>query len=498
MQMRACLARWTVLVVSTAIVVTGCADDPASISAPQTAGVPTSASLSVASGIPTGKTVVVFRDTAAIPAAGLALINTLGGTVSTNWSDIGVVFVTGLSVEALASLSASDLVAAVGNDRILNWLPRTKIGGTVQLADALAAPSNDPSRARYYADGTQWNMKVIGADKAWAAGLQGRPSVRVAIVDTGIDYGHRELRTLVDEPASASFTSLIVSEGDVGVEVPVEPQVPGDAPYMDNHFHGTHVASTVASNNISVASIAPDVTLIAVKVLNFLGSGTFESVASGIRHAAGPANSDVINMSLGAMVEPAEEGVPALLELMARVIRHAEKQGAIVINAAGNDAVNLDLGTVVSTPCEQATICVSATGPLLQQNFDQPATYTNYGITAIEVAAPGGNATDEEGGYVNKDLIIGACSRRASESSLNVCRTNVDGVNYFYVYAAGTSMASPHTAAMAAMIKSYNPTLSVSGLRARILKATDDVGVKGRDIYSNHGRINVAKALGLH
>lgn len=415
--------RWSVIVMPAILAVAACSDQPTSPSPVFRA--PSGPSLSTASGIPTGKTVVVFKDTSAIPAAGITLLNSLGGTVTTRWDNIGVAFVTGLSTTALTSLSASALVQAVGNDRILSWLPQTKV--LAVEGDALALPQNDPAKARYFADGTQWNMGIIGADKAWAAGMQGLPSTRVAIVDTGIDYGHREIRTLVDEAASASFSSLIVGEAGFEASVPVEPQVPGDAAYMDNHFHGTHVASTVASNNISVASIAPDITLIAVKVLNFQGSGTFEGVASGIRHAAGPANADVINMSLGATVPADEEGVPALLELMSRVIRDAEKQGTIVISAAGNDALDLDQGNLVSTPCEQSTICVSATGPLLQQNFDQPATYTNYGITAIEVAAPGGNATDEEGGYVNKDLIIGACSRRTSEPGLAVCRGNVDG-----------------------------------------------------------------------
>ena len=267
---------------------------------------------------------------------------------------------------------------------------------------------------------------------------------------------------------------------------------------MDNHFHGSHVASTIASNNISVASIAPQVTLIAVKVLNWQGSGSFEGVASGIRHAAGPANADVINMSLGAMVDPSEDGIPALLELMSRVIKDAEKQGTIVITAAGNDSYNLDQGTLVSTPCEQATVCVSATGPLLQQNFDQPAFYTNYGLSAIEVAAPGGNAdATDDTKYQQEDLIIGACSRRATDQTLAVCRTNTDGGVYFYAFAAGTSMASPHVAAEAALIKSYNPMLSVNGIRQKILAATDDIGVKGKDIYSNYGRINIAKAVGL-
>ena len=507
MSMRANLARWSVLVVPAAVLMAACSDAPTAVSSsPSTAPAPQSV-VNVSSAVLTGKTVVVFKDTSAIPFAGLALINSLGGVVTKRWDNIGVAFVGGLPLAAISTLKASGLVAAVGNDRYVNWLPRMSVR-TIQAKDALAVPNNNPANATYFADGTQWNMKVIGADKAWAAGKEGLHSTRVAIVDTGIDYGHRELRTLVDLSASKSFanTTYVPSCVDPAVpclptgdqEVPADVQLPTDSLFMDNHFHGSHVASTVASNNISVASIAPQVTLIAVKVLNWQGSGSFEGVASGIRHAAGPADADVINMSLGANVDPAEEGVPALLELMSRVIKDAERQGAIVITAAGNDGLNLDQGVLVSTPCEQATICVSATGPLLQQNFDQPASYTNFGITAIEVAAPGGNAhpTDDTQ-YQQEDLIIGACSRRATDQTLAVCRTNVDGANYFYAFAAGTSMASPHVAAEAALIKSYNPSLSVAGLKSKILSATDDIGVKGRDIYSNYGRINVAKALGL-
>jgi len=502
MSMRANLARWSVVALPLLAIVIACADDATNISAPR----PPEAvrgTVSSMDGVPTGKTVVVFRDTTSIPAGGLALINSLGGRVTTRWDNVGVAFVAGLSLGGLSTLRTSDLVAAVGNDRYINWLPRMTLKA-IAATDVLALPRNDPSKATYYASGVQWNMKQIKADRAWAAGKQGLPSTRVAILDTGIDYGHRELRTLVDLNASRSFTTSTYAGGGIvdgvsapNLEVPIDPQLPGDHPFMDNHFHGTHVASTVATNNISVASIAPDITLIAVKVLNWQGSGSFEGVAGGILYAAQDAGAHVINMSLGANIDGSDPDALALLELMSRTIKAAEKAGAIVVSAAGNSALNLDQGTLVSTPCEQSTVCVSATGPLLQQNFDQPATYTNFGITAIEVAAPGGNATDEEGGYQNEDLIMGACSRRASDATLNVCRTNVDGVNYFYVWAAGTSMASPHVAGMAALIKSYNPSLSVSGLRSKILGATDDVGVKGRDVYSNYGRINVAKALGL-
>ena len=491
MQHRATVARCAV--VSLVATLIACADHP---TAPSTHSfeVPGIAQRS-ASGAPTGRTVVVFKDTASVPASGLALITSLGGTATTSWDDIGVAIVSGLSINAIATLAASDLVAAVGNDRVLNWLPNLRIGAAVSDGPSLAS-HKDPTKARYYADGTQWSMRVIQADKAWAAGLQGTPTTRVAVLDTGIDYDHREMKGLVDLQASASFASIIVCEAGVCADVPYEPQQPGDLPFMDNHFHGTHVASTIASNSISVAPVAPHVTLIAVKVLSGTGSGSFEGVANGIRHAAGAANADVINMSLGAEIDYNEEGAPALLEFMARVIKAAEKAGTIVISAAGNSALNLDAGSLVATPCEQSTVCVSATGPLMQQNFDQPATYTNYGITAIEVAAPGGNASDTEE-YVNRDLIIGACSRRASSGTLVVCRTSTEGVAYFYAYAAGTSMASPHVAGLAALIKSHDPLISVNGIRSKLLHSADDIGVKGRDIYSNWGRINVAKALGI-
>ncbi|HEX2722716.1 MAG TPA: S8 family serine peptidase [Gemmatimonadaceae bacterium] len=498
------LARWSVAVLPAIAAISACTDSPTNISAPQQKEIIARAT-ELVSGVPTGKTVVVFKDATSIPLLGISLINSLGGVVTARWDEVGVAWVGGLSATALGTLRASDLVQAVGNDRYIKWLPQTTVRAA-QAKDVVALPTNNPANASYFADGTQWNMKTIGADKAWAAGKEGLHSTRVAIVDTGIDYGHRELRTLVDLSASKSFanttfTGICVDPAAPCVpnaELPTDNQLPTDSAFMDNHFHGSHVASTVASNNISVASIAPQVTLIAVKVLNWQGTGSFEGVASGIRHAAGPANADVINMSLGANVDPNEEGVPALLEMMARVIKDAEKQGTIVITAAGNDALNLDQGVLVSTPCEQATVCVSATGPLLQQDFDQPAFYTNYGLTAIEVAAPGGNAhpTDDTK-YQQEDLIVGACSRRATDATLTVCRTNVDGGVYFYAFAAGTSMASPHVAAEAALIKSYNPLLTVSGIKSKILSATDDVGVKGRDIYTNYGRINVAKALGL-
>lgn len=483
-------SRTTVSSLATALLLLACAETPTT----PTTLTPTKSTASLTSGVPVARAIVVFNDTASIPAAGLADIALLGGTVSTAYADIGVATVDGLSATALAQLNASSLVSGATFDRYLNWIPNVQ--GVAPVEATAVTPAGDPWNAGFYRDGRQWGPRIIEAEAAWRAGMLGTPTTRVGILDTGIDYTNRELAGLVDHAASRSFTNLFVSEGGVFVDIPIEPQQPGDQPYMDNHFHGTHVASTVAANARSVAGMTQFSTLVAVKVLNMLGSGTFEGVVAGILYAAGESNVDVINMSLGAEVDVNEEGVPALLEFMRRAIRQAEKQGTIVISAAGNSALNLDVGSIVATPCEQSTICVSATGPLLQQNFDQPASYTNYGKTAIHVAAPGGNFDPENGNDQTEDLIIGACSTRTTQPGLAPCRASQEGA-YFYVWAAGTSMATPHTSGLAALVKSVNPLLSVNGLRSRIFNTADDVGEKGRDVYSNHGRINARRAVGL-
>jgi hypothetical protein len=93
----------------------------------------------VTSGVPTGKTVVIFKDSAAIPQAGLALINSLGGIVTARWDNVGVAFVGGQSLDAHTTLKASNLIAAIGNDRYVNWLPRYSVRA-IKANDVLALP----------------------------------------------------------------------------------------------------------------------------------------------------------------------------------------------------------------------------------------------------------------------------------------------------------------------------------------------------------------------
>lgn len=469
-----------------AVVLAACADDPirpGAEPAPPSADVLTADSdLTL-----TGHTVVVFTDSTSVPETGLDLIAALGGTVTSSYDAIGTVFVAGLTDAAVETLRQSELVQDAGPDYELNWIPDVVYGEVFQ-GDDLDAASDDPTQASQY-NVWQWGPQRVEADRAWAAGYTGDAAIRVAILDTGIDFLHRELEGLVDLEASASF-------------VPTEPE------FDDHHFHGTHVASTVATNNVTVAGIAPHVTLIAVKVLSALGSGTFEGVIGGIMHAT-DVDAHVINMSLGAVFDRRLEGADALIEGMRRAVQYAGKNGTLVVSAAGNDAINLDDAgaPLVSTPCMQSHLCISATGPLdgqfdengpiLTENHDQPAYYTNYGFSAIHVAAPGGNAHPEDGVIRNTDLIVGALAGRCTTPGLApFCTVNNQPLVNFYAFAAGTSMATPHVSGAAALIQAqHGGALSPDELVERLTASADDVGEPGPDIYSNYGRINVYRAI---
>ena len=444
---------------------------------------------SVSSAAPTATSIVVFESEDGIPLAGLELVQLLGGTVTTRYDAIGVLFATDLTAAALATLRDSDLVLDAGPDYLLNWLPNVTVGDVVGLEDDGTPNTHDPERASRLKS-WQWGPQRVAATDAWRAGFRGSPVVKVAILDTGIDALHRELRGLVDISLSKSF-------------------IPSEPTFDDLHFHGTHVASTVSTNSVTVAGIAPHITLVAVKVLSFLGSGTFEGVIGGIMYAA-DIGSNVINMSLGAEFDRRLEGAKALIEAMRRSVQYAQSKNTLVISAAGNSSLNLDDAgaPIAAMPCMVSHICVSATGPLngqfdaagpiLTENHDQPAYYTNYGFSAIEVAAPGGNAnpddpTRSEGTWRVEDLIAGACAGRSTV--VPQCAVNNDVVA-FYVFAGGTSMATPHVSGAAALIASqYGGLISYEELLRRLTEYADDILEPGADIYSNYGRINVLRAI---
>ncbi len=238
----------------------------------------------------------------------------------------------------------------------------------------------------------QWHLRAMGAPHGWATTSRGE-GVVVAVVDTGVSKVEDLEGT--EMLKGASF-------------------VPGASSSADDQGHGTHVAGTIAqttNNGKGVAGVAPDATILPVKVLSRFGFGSAAWIAAGIDYAADE-GADVINLSLGG-------GYSGVIH---NAIKKARKRGVIVVAAAGNSGRR---GVGYPGAVEE-TIGVSATGP-----DGSLAPYSSYG-KGVDIAAPGGDKRQAHGG---------------------VLQNTIDGRGGdHYVEYQGTSMATPHVAGAAAIL----------------------------------------------
>jgi serine protease len=271
--------------------------------------------------------------------------------------------------------------------------------------------------------GIQYGLRHIRADRAW--GVSRGEGAVVAVIDTGVDFTHPDLEGKVLE--GKTFLSC----GDAGC---------GNGSWDNGHDHGTHVSGIVAAqgdNGEGVAGVAPEAEILPVRVLGADGRGSSLDTAIGMRWAADH-GADVINMSLGG--QPGVQLVgPVLFPEVQAAVDYAVSKGVVIVASAGNDDFPL-----CGTPAySDGIICVEAT-----QADRLPASYSNRGVKPdlITVAAPGGDmASVEERGDLCPSLIV---------STVPQGRADLCGHGEHYAGSAGTSMASPHVAGVAALLKS--------------------------------------------
>lgn len=428
------------------------------------------------------RSVVVFNGKA--PANFEAQVKALGGTVLLNHK-IGVAVISGLDSLADAKLKAKIGAAYVEAQPAFQLIEPAAITAPTLAALGTATPLSTANPADAILFAAQWNMRAIHADAAWKAGFLGSKTVRVAILDTGIDYELPDLAGLVDLSRSASFEPLD--------DIYAAAYFPDRNLTTDLHFHGTNVATQVSSNAWAFAGVTSKTTLMSVKVCSFYPGlrGGCHGVTEGILYAIDN-GADVINMSLGGWFQ--KSAYPGTVAAYNKIMNYAKQQGVTVVVAAGNDADDLDTqkniaikdaaGNIIdrthvpsffATYCDATqVICVSAV-----REGDVPASYTNYGRSAIDVAAPGGD---------RGEWVYSLCSQT---SLLYACD---DGL--YTIGVAGTSQATPHVSGLAAlMVQRYgrNP----SQIKNAIRQSADDLGQPGNDPYFGAGRINVARAVGL-
>lgn len=485
--------RSTSLAAAAVLALAACADQARNPLAPPTS---TAAAVSAPDDL-AGRYIVTFKGNG-VPKDLASRVAALGGKVESAYDALGVAVLSGLDESSSATFSSSSDIASVDADAMIS-LDETASVENVAEADAavVESPAAEsqlaPATAFFFA--RQWSYRAIFAPQAWAAGSLGSPSVRVAILDSGIDPTYPDLVGLVDPTRSTSF---VPSDNAL-----IAAFFPGRPTYTDLNAHGTHVASTVSSKAIVVAGVTSKTTLMAVKVLGANGRGAFSGIFSGIMYATDN-GADVINMSLGSVFSKKQS--QGFVGVLNRAVNYAHSKGVTTVVAAGNDGINLDSdGNGYAIFCSSSkVICVSATGPNRATTVNGPffpsldafAVYSNYGTSAIDVAAPGGNYDPATGTIAR---VWQACSRTwlvqtsPTAYAKSVCAANPTAA-YTLGY-VGTSMASPHVAGLAALMVQQggrNP----GQIRAMIQNSADDLGAPGADPLYGKGRINAARATG--
>lgn len=394
-----------------------------------------------------------------VPSDFATRVAALGGSVFSSMPQIGVVVTEGLTDDDARIIAGNDDVT---RDLTGTWVPAPDEmlpDVTGLSASAEIAETTSPFAAEYLP--SQWDMFQIHAPEAWAS-TTGTSKVRVAILDSGLDPDHVDQQGLIDAASSVAFV----------------PSTEGLPSWVDDNLHGTFVGGIVTSNNIGTAGVAPNVTLVAVKVIDAEGSGTVGATIAGIYYATN-IGVQIINMSLGLHIPKNAPGASTLLSAMNRAVNYAKSHGVLVVSAAGNDATDLQHDhDFIELPCEAGVqLCVSATG--IGDVFEG---YSNFGTNAVEVAAPGGDALE---------AIHGLCSSHAANPRAAQCK---DGQHYLFAF--GTSAAAPHASGLAAYLDShFGGALSPSQLIALISQYADDLGKPGADPFFGMGRINVIRSL---
>ncbi|WEH27179.1 S8 family serine peptidase [Streptomyces sp. AM 3-1-1] len=342
-------------------------------------------------------------------------------------------------VRALPSIGATAVTARKPAALWESLTGHARTSGTTRSFSASTGVGKVWLDARVEADMAESNEQ-IGTPRAWEAGLTGK-GVKVAVLDTGIDPDHPDLKGRV--VASKSFIE--------GQEV------------ADRNGHGTHTASTVggsgAASDGKEKGVAPDADLAVGKVLSDEGEGSESQIIAGMEWAAKDIDAKVVSMSLGSQ-EPSDGTDP-----MAQAVNTlTEETGALFVIAAGNYG---SPGSIGSPGAADDALTVGAV-----DSSDQAAYFTSKGPRYLDnglkpdVSAPG------------VDILAARSSLVAGEGA--------------YTTMSGTSMATPHVAGVAALLAQEHPDWDAARLKNALMSTSKTLDASAYDLGA--GRVSVPDA----
>ncbi|MET8025964.1 S8 family serine peptidase [Streptomyces avermitilis] len=391
-----------------------------------------------------------------------------GGTIVTSYDQIGVIVVHSANADFAKTVRRVRGVDSAGATRNapLPAQSTTDVGTpkaltSEEMESAQAVDGQDPLEP------LQWDLPAIQADKAHEKTL-GSPKVTVAVIDTGVDDTHPDIAPNFDREASVNCVTGKPDTTD-GAWRPSAAESP----------HGTHVAGEIAGakNGVGITGVAPGVKVAGIKVSTTGGYFYTESVVCGFVWAA-EHHVDITNNSyytdpwyFNCSDDPDQK---ALVDAITRASRYAEKKGTVNVAAAGNESYDLAADSITDpvspndgTPSDRVidpskcfdiptqlpgVVTVASTGAK-----GIKSSFSNYGLGVVDVAAPGGDSTRYQtpAPPATSGLILGP----------------LPGGTWGYM--AGTSMATPHVAGVAALIKSTHPHAPAALVKALLYAEAD-------------------------
>ena len=384
-------------------------------------------------------------------------------TTATNAADLGLA--AGWRAESLGEGFFVLTTPGAGLADVTGWAAGSPLVASVEpdFVIAPAAIPNDPSF------GSLWGLHNTGqsggladadidAPAAWET-TTGSRSVVIAVIDTGVDYGHRDLAANAWRNPGEIAGDGLDNDGNGFVD-----DVYGwdfanrDADPMDDNGHGTHVAGTIGAvggNGTGVVGVNWQVSIMALKFLTGSGSGSTSGAIGAINYATRMKRDFGVNV----VATNNSWGGGGVSSSLRDAIAGGGRAGILFVAAAGNDGTNNDVTPhYPSNYDDDAVISVAAT-----DRSNRLASFSNFGATSVDVAAPGASITSTLPG-----------NRYGSYS--------------------GTSMATPHVAGIVGLMAAANPAATAAEIRTAILSTTTPVAaLAGR--MTTGGLVNAAAAV---
>jgi len=363
---------------------------------------------------------------------------------------------------------------------------------TVNIVVSTQAASND-SYLSYQFHYVSTDGLSIEADRVWPT-ANDCSSIRVAIVDTGVDHYHPDIQSNLAQLTAGS--QKIYGRNFSGEVYNVPSNYPFSTTYdiRDHNFHGTHVAGimgAVGNNGQGVAGLCWKAQLLIAKAMDYNGEGAVSDVVDAVDYAM-LNNAKIINLSISGVTSASSNFSALQSKLQA-----ASDQGILLVIAAGNDGANID-----STPVYPASfhfanqITVGANTPRKTNLTMSLSSFSNYGPSSVDIAAPGElqNPSSTSSTYGIPSLAPIDSSSTAYRTKYNM---EMEAQNKAssktpssYMRSKGTSMATPMVTGAAAMLWAKNPSYTAAQIKDKILSS-------GRSVDQLDGKIRNKKALFL-